>query len=42
MNGKGKQLALNMLSQFMAFALSMAINFFLIPVIIEKIGKEVY
>lgn len=42
MDGKGKQLALNMLSQFMAFALSMAINFFLIPVIIEKIGKEVY
>lgn len=42
MNGKGKQLALNMLSQFTAFAVAMAINFFLIPVIIEKIGKEIY
>lgn len=42
MNGKGKQLALNMVSQFMAFAVAMAINFFLIPVIIEKIGKEIY
>lgn len=41
-NGKGKQLALNMFSQFAAFAVAMAINFFLIPVIIEKIGKEIY
>ena len=40
--GKGKQIALNMFSQFMAFAVSMAINFFLIPVIIDKIGKEIY
>lgn len=42
MNGKGKQLALNMLSQVVAFLLSLAINFFLIPIIIEKIGKEIY
>ena len=42
MMGKSKQLALNMLSQVVAFLLSLAINFFLIPVIIEKIGKEIY
>lgn len=42
MKSKGKQIALNMVSQIIAFALSLAINFFLIPVIIEKIGKEIY
>ncbi len=42
MKSKGKQLALNMVSQFMAFAVAMAINFFLVPVIIEKIGKDIY
>ena len=42
MKSKGKQLALNMVSQFLAFAVAMAINFFLVPVIIEKIGKDIY
>ena len=39
---KSKQLALNMISQFSAFAVAMAINFFLVPVIIERIGKDIY
>lgn len=42
MESKGKRIALNMISQVAAFVLSMAINFFLIPVIIEKIGKDIY
>ena len=41
MESKGKRIALNMISQVAAFVLSMAINFFLIPVIIEKIGKDI-
>lgn len=42
MKNGGKQIAVNLLSQVTAFALSLAINFFLVPVIIEKIGTEIY
>lgn len=42
MKSNGKQLAINIISQASAFLLSLTINLFIVPVIIEKIGKEIY
>ncbi|MBP5246189.1 MAG: MATE family efflux transporter [Clostridiales bacterium] len=37
-----KQITINIVSQIVSFAVSLAINFFLVPFTVEKIGKEVY
>ncbi|MBO4343403.1 MAG: oligosaccharide flippase family protein [Clostridia bacterium] len=37
-----KQISINIVSQIISFAASLAINFFLVPFTVEKIGKEVY
>lgn len=39
---KNKQLAINMTASFIAFAVSIGINFFLSPYIVENVGTEAY
>ncbi len=41
MDGK-KRIAINMVAQFIAFVISVAVNFFLTPYITANVGKEVY
>lgn len=40
--GKKKRIAVNMIAQFLAFVINIAINFFLTPYITKNVGKEVY
>ncbi len=37
-----KQITINIFAQVLSFAVSLAINFFLVPLTVGKIGKEVY
>ena len=39
---KNRQLAINMLSSFLAFAVNLGINFFLTPFVVKKLGIEAY
>lgn len=39
---KNRQLAINMLSSFVAFAVNLSINFFLTPFVVQKLGVEAY
>lgn len=40
--GKNKQLLINMTAQILGFVVSMCINFFLTPYVVENVGKEAY
>lgn len=42
MERESKQIAFNMISQAMVFVFSALISFFVIPVVVEKISKDVY
>lgn len=42
MSQKSKRLTINLVSQLVAFAVSVGVSFFLTPYITEKLGKDVY